>query len=147
MTEQEPEELEIAEPEDFFVERDSDGNLQPVTQKLPGVEQHIRVIPMTMGDVNEYGLNEGMDIDEEDVADILNNHWADVKERDGYEITPEMVEDDTIGFGRDALIQSILRASGYDMQNALNMEQFEMLADMDEGKFEKVMQLAERQSQ
>lgn len=147
MTENDTEELEIAEPEDFFVERDSDGNLQPVTQKLPGVEQHIRVVPMTMGDVNKYGLDEGVDLEAEDIAEILNNHWADVVERDDYEITAEQVEDDAIGFGREALIQSILRASGYDMQNALNMEQFEMLADMDEGKFEKVMQLAERQSQ
>jgi len=50
-----------------------------------------------------------------------------------------------IGFGKDALLQTILRASGYDMQNAINMEQFEMLAEMDEGKFERVLELAESQ--
>lgn len=143
MTEQD--ELDIAEPEDFFVERDSDGELQPVTQPLPGVKQAIRVIPMTMGDVNKYGLDEGMDLSNEEIAEILNEHWYEVRERDGYEITAEMVEEDAIGFGKEALVQSILRASGYDMQNALNMEQFEMLADMDEGKFEKVMEMAERQ--
>jgi len=146
MTEQN-DELEIAEPEDFFVERDGDGELQPVTQPLPGVEQAIRVIPMTMGDVNKYGLDEGMDLENEDIAAILNEHWYDVRERDGYEVTTEMVEEDAIGFGKDALIQSILRASGYDMQNALNMEQFEMLAGMEEGKFERVMEMAERQQE
>lgn len=145
MTEQD--DLEIAEPEDFFVERDGDGNLQPVTQPLPGVEQAIRVIPMTMGDVNKYGLDEGMDLSNEEVAEILNEHWYEVRQRDDYEVTAEMVEEDAIGFGKEALIQSILRASGYDMQNALNMEQFEMLADMEEGKFQKVMEMAERQQE
>jgi len=55
------------------------------------------------------------------------------------------VSDDMIGFGKEALLQTILRASGYDMRNAMNMEQFEMLADLDEGNFERVMELAQKQ--
>lgn len=140
MAEQE-DDLKIAQPDDFFVERDSDDNLQPVTQKIPGVEEHLRVIPMTMGDVNKYGLDEGLEASDEDLAEIFNNHLADLER----ELDEGDVSDNMIGFGKDALVQTILRASGYDMQNAINMEQFEMIADMDEGKFQRVMELAETQ--
>jgi len=133
--------LEIASPDDFFVTRDEDDNLQPVEQKLPGVEQHLRVIPMTMGDVNEYQLDEGVEPSDDELAEIFNEHLADLDR----ELSADDVSDNMIGFGKDALLQTILRASGYDMQNAINMEQFEMLAEMDEGKFERVLELAESQ--
>lgn len=141
-------ELDIAQPDDFFHQRDDDGDVQPVTQPLPGVEQHIRVIPMTIGDMNSYG-GEGeqlnpQELSPEDLAELINNHWFEVKDRDDFEVTAEMVEEDMIGFGRDALIQAILRASGYDMQNALNLENIEMLDKLDEGKVDTLMALQDR---
>ncbi|AUX08911.1 hypothetical protein AArcSl_1280 [Halalkaliarchaeum desulfuricum] len=140
--------LSIAEPEDFFVQRDGDDELQPITQPLPGVDQQIRVIPMSMGDLNQYGSAEGRlnpgDLSDEEIAEILSNHWYDVRERDDYEVTAEMVAEDMIGFGRDALLTAILRASGYDMQNALNLENLEMLEQVPEGKLETMMELAEQ---
>lgn len=138
--------LEVATVEDFFVQRDGDDNLQPVEQPLPGLEEHIRVVPMTLGDVNQYGLDDGqVNLTDEEVADILNNHWYDVVQRDDFEVTAEMVGEDMVGFGKTPLVQAILRASGYDMQNAINMEQMEMLAEMDEDKLKNVMSLAESQ--
>lgn len=141
-------ELNIAKPEDFFVQRDADDNLQPVTQSLPGVEQEIRVLPMSMGDLNEFGDANGQlnpaDISDEEIAEILNAHWYDVREGD-FEVTADKVADDMIGFGLDALIQAILRASGYDMQNALNLENLEMLDQVPEGKLDTLMELAEKQ--
>jgi hypothetical protein len=141
-------ETEIAQPQDFFVTRDSDDELQPVTQDVPGVEEKIRVIPMTLGDLNEYGGAQGQlnpaELDPDDVAEIFNEHWYDVRENDDFEVTSEMVEEDMIAFGRDALIQAILRASGYDMQNAINMENLEMLEQIDDpGKLEKLAEFAE----
>ena len=143
-------ELEIAQPEDFFVQRDADDNLQPVTQELPGVEEKIRVIPMSIGDLNQYAsagqqLNPA-DLTSEDLADILNKHWYDVRENDDFEVTAEMLEEDMIGFGKDALITAILRASGYDLQQSLNMENLEMLDKVPEGKLETMMDLAENRS-
>lgn len=134
------EDLDIAQPDDFFVERDGEDNLQPVVQKLPGVEQHLRVIPMTLGDVNKFGLEEG-NVDDEQLAEIFNEHLPDLEKT----LTEDDISDNMIGFGKDALVQTILRASGYDMQSAINREQFEMIADMDEGKFEKVMAMAQEQ--
>jgi len=143
-------ELSIAQPEDFFVQRDGDDNLQPVTQELPGVEEKIRVIPMSIGDLNQYGgsgrqMNPA-DLTSEDLAEILNEHWYDVRDNDDFEVTVEMLEEDMIGFGKDALITAILRASGYDLQQSLNMENLEMLEQVPEGKLETMMDLAEKRS-
>jgi hypothetical protein len=143
-------ETEIASPEDFFVTRDSDDELQPVTQDVPGVEEKIRVVPLTLGDLNEYGGNDGhlnpAELDDEDVARIFNEHWYDVQEEDDFEILPEMVAEEMIAFGKDALLQAILRASGYDMQNALDTENLQMLSELDEGNLETLMNFAENQA-
>lgn len=133
--------MDIANPEDFFVTRDEDDNLQPVAQKVPGVEQHLNIIPLTMGEVERYGLDGDGEVSDEDLAEIFSDHLADLER----ELTAEDVSENMIGFGKDALLQTILRASGYDMRNAMNMEQFEMLAELDEGKFQRVMELAEKQ--
>lgn len=142
------ENLSIAQPSDFLVSRDDEDNLQPVTQALPGVEEHIRVIPMTMGDLNAYGGSGGQlnpaELGADEIAELLNEHWYDMRESE-RELTAEDVNKDMIGFGRDALVTAILRASGYDLQQGLNMEQLEMLEQVPEGKLETMMELADRQ--
>jgi hypothetical protein len=140
--------LSIAEPEDFFVTRDGGDELQPVTQPVPGVEQQIRVIPLTMGDLNDYGGADGQlnpaDLDAETAAEVIQNHWYDVREGD-FDVTADKVENDMIGFGREALLTAILRASGYDMQNAINMENLELLQQVDDpGKLETIMEFADQ---
>ena len=101
-------ELDVAQPEYFFVTRDADGQIQPVTQELPGVEEQIRVVPITIGDMNEYGGTDGQlnpaELDAETIATILNRHWYDVRTNDELEITAEMIEDDLIGYGRKTLV-------------------------------------------
>jgi hypothetical protein len=145
-------ELSIAEPEDFFVTRDEEDELQPVEQKLPGVEEHIHVVPLTLGDLNGYGdgddgqLNPAT-IEPETVAEIFNEHWYEVRTNDDFDVTSEMIEEDMIGYGKEALLTAILRASGYDMQNAINMENLEMIQEIDDpGKLEKIMEFAESQN-
>jgi hypothetical protein len=140
--------LSIASPEDFFVTRDGDDELQPVTQPVPGVEEQIRVIPLTMGDLNDYGGADGQlnpaDLDAEMAAEVIQNHWYDVREGD-FDVTADKVENDMIGFGREALLTAILRASGYDMQNAINMENLELLQQVDDpGKLETIMEFADQ---
>lgn len=142
------ENLSIAQPDDFLVQRDDEDNLQPVTQALPGVEEHIRVIPMTMGDLNAYGGSGGQlnpaELEADEIAELLNKHWYDMRESD-RKLTADDVDNDMIGFGRDALVTAILRASGYDLQQGLNMDQLEMLEQVPEGKLETMMELADRQ--
>jgi hypothetical protein len=148
MPETDADDLSIASPEDFFVTRDSDDELQPVTQPVPGVEEQIRVIPLTMGDLNDYGGADGQlnpaDLDAETAAEVIQNHWYDVREGD-FDVTADKVENDMIGFGREALLTAILRASGYDMQNAINMENLELLQQVDDpGKLETIMEFADQ---
>lgn len=140
-------ELDIAEPEDFLVTRNEDDELQPVVQKLPGVEQHVEVVPLTIGEVEEYGLNDdSVELSDAEVAEIINEHWYTLRESEN-ELQPDNVDEQLIGFGKDALVQAILRASGYDLQNGMAMEQFEQLAELEEGKFERVMELVQRQQE
>lgn len=136
-------EHEIANPSDFFVKRDGDGNLKPVVQQIPGVEQSLRVIPMTKGQVHGYGIDNGdfSDVTDEDLARIFNNHLADLDEH----LEPEDVSENMIGFGKTALLKTILRASGFDMQQAINKENLEMLGDLDEGNLEKLIKLQNKQ--
>ena len=102
-----------------------------------------------MGDLNAYGGSSGQlnpaELDADEIAELLNEHWYDLRESD-RELTAEDVENDMIGFGRDALVTAILRASGYDLQQGLNMEQLELLDQVPEGKLETMMDLAERRS-
>lgn len=141
MTQDNDNDMKIADPNDFFVTRDEEDNLQPVAQPIPGVEQSLNVIPLTMGEVERYGIEERVDLTDEEMAELFNDHLADLER----ELTSEDVSDNMIGFGKEALLQTVLRASGYDMKNAMNMEQFEMLADLDEGKFQRVIEMAEKQ--
>lgn len=135
----------IATPDDFFVRRDSDDNLQATVQELPGIEEQVRVIPMTVGDINQYTEGDeqldSQNLSSEEIAEIFNNHLADIAEGDYDEVTAEMVEGDMIGFGKEPLLQAILSASGFDMQYAMNMEQMQKIGELDEGKLEKLKTL------
>ena len=142
----EHDELSIAQVDDFLVSRDADDELQPVTQALPGVEEHVRILPMTMGDAQKYGDANGninpAALSDEQIAEILNEHWFDLRESD-RELDGDDIESDMIAFGVDALVTAILRASGFDLQQAMNMEQLEMLEQVPEGKLETMMELSD----
>lgn len=143
----EPDELELATPDDFLVTRDDEDELQPVTQPLPGVEQHVRVVPMTIGDTNEYGdANGNIDpnsLSNEEIAEILNTHWYDLRDSD-RELEADDIESDMIAFGTEALLTAILRASGFDLRQGLNMDNLEMLEKVPKGKLETMMELSDQ---
>ncbi len=137
-------ELSIAQPDDFLVSRGKNDELQPVTQALPGVEEHVRVIPMTMGDAQEYGDANGninpTALSDDEIAEILNEHWYDLRESD-RELDGDDIEENVIAFGIDALVTAILRASGFDLQQAMNLEQLDQVP---EGKLEMLMEMSDQ---
>lgn len=143
------EDLDIASVDDFMVSRDDEDNLQPITQELPGVEECVRVVPMSMGDLNKYGGGDSQldpgSLDNDEIAEILNNHWYDLRESE-RSLTGDNVDDNLIAFGKESLVTAILRASGYDLQQGLNMENLEMLEKVPEGKLETMMNLADKQN-
>ena len=136
--------LEIATPSDFLVGRDADDELQPVIQELPGVEEQVRIIPLTMGDAQEYGDANGninpAALSNEQIAEILNEHWFDLRESD-RELDGDDIESNMIAFGIDSLVTAVLRASGFDLQRAMNMEQLDQIDDP--GKLQKMMELSD----
>ena len=143
----EDDELEIATPSDFLVGRSDDDELQPVTQALPGVEEHVRVVPMTLGDAQEFGDADGninpQALSNSEIAEILNEHWYDLRESD-RELDGDSIGEDMIAFGTESLLTAILRASGFDLQKGLNMDNLEMLEGIESGKLEKMMELSDR---
>ena len=143
----EDDELEIATPSDFLVGRSEDDELQPVTQALPGVEEHVRVVPMTLGDAQKFGDANGnvnpQALSNEEIAELLSAHWYDLRESD-RELDGDSIGEDMIAFGTESLLTAILRASGFDLQQGLNMENLETLEKIPEGKLEKMMELSDR---
>jgi hypothetical protein len=140
-------ELELATPDDFLVGRSDDDELQPVIQALPGVEESVRVVPLTLGDANDYGdANGNIDpnsLSNDEIAEILNEHWYDLRESD-RDLDGDSIGEDMIAFGTESLLTAILRASGFDLQKGLNMDNLETLEKIPEGKLETMMELSDQ---
>lgn len=119
--------LDIADPNDFFHQRDSDDELQPVVQQIPGRDQALRVIPPTTGDYNKYHLDEEEKLFGDDalLAELFNEKLVDLDE-----VTPEDVRNDMIAFGAEPLVDCIRRAGGQDMKDALEQRDIEQMSSM-----------------
>ena len=119
--------LEIADPNDFFHRRDSDDQLQPVVQKIPGRDQALRVVPPTTGDIRKYHLDaeELLYADDELYAEFLNEHFPDLDH-----VTAEDVEDGMLMFAAEIFVDVAKRAGGQDMKDALDRRQTEEMFDL-----------------
>lgn len=118
----------IASLDDFTVQRDAEGERLPVTQKVPGREQYVRVIPINQGEANEY-LPESGDVralDDDATLELLQEFYV--------EPSFESVEslDDIKAFGLDPLLMALMNASGFDMTMGMVGENSE-LVEMVEG--------------
>ncbi|MFC7202858.1 hypothetical protein ACFQJC_04975 [Haloferax namakaokahaiae] len=111
------EELELADPSDWFVRRkDGDSLPEPVKQQIPGTEQAILVRPPLSGHLEAWsGSLTSDDPDPKDLAEMFNICLPQLD----FEVTPEMVEGDLdghegmIGYGPLPLRQAILNAAGF----------------------------------
>lgn len=105
---------EFASPDDFKVQRGSDGELLPQTEETQlGV---VRVIPMAYGDIEEYfGSASVADIGPAEIADILDDHVVDpdLSQDAGGRMTAEYVETMKPIAPRELLF-AVLNASGID---------------------------------
>lgn len=116
MTDHDTTENEFASPEDFKVQRDSDGQLlpQPVDTQLGKV----RVTPMPYGDIETYfGAQSVADVGAGEIADILNDHVVEpnLREDAGGRITAEYVNSMKPIAPRELLF-AIFDASGIDAE-------------------------------
>jgi len=65
--------LEIAEPEDFGIHRDGDGELKPVKQRIPGTDKAIRCKPVVDSEPIETVL-EASDPSEDDIDAVASEY-------------------------------------------------------------------------
>lgn len=129
----------IATKDDLLVTRDSDGELQPVTQPVPGEGKAVEVIPLTTGDLNTYDTLGEQEMDDAEVARLFNQHLVMFDEG---ELTADDIKNRMKAMKIQAYVQAIMKASGQDTQTAVNQEQLEMLEGLDEGKISVLKQLA-----
>lgn len=119
--------LEIAKPGDFFHRRDSDDELQPVVQQVPGREEAMRVIPPTTGDYQQFHLDEDEKLYEDDdlFAQFVNKFFVDLD----FEVTAEDVRDNLIAFGAEPMVDMVKRAGGQDMKDAMDEREIEKMME------------------
>lgn len=141
--------LEIADPNDFIHRRDSDDQLQPVVQQVPGRDEALRVVPPTTGDFQKYHLDDPEALYEDDAlyAEFLNEHFPDLDH-----VTAQDVEQGMIAYGAEMFVDVAQRAGGKDMKDALDerdmKRMLEMIGDGDGNvDFQKLVQAGQEMDQ
>lgn len=136
------EDLEIMDPNDLFIVRVSDGegrnDIKPVMQKVPGMDQALRIKPLVASEYQNY-----FPIDYDDdakVAELFNRCLVDL-DRD---LAPEDVAEGIIAFGTKPVVDCIERASGKSMQEAMEMREMMRMAEMDADQLSGMIQAAQK---
>lgn len=136
--------LDVAQPEDFFVSRSDGETPDPVKQRIPGTHEALRVRPLTNGQLDAWGDElESDDPDPEIIAECFNYALADLDRT----VTPEDVERGMIGYGTMPVLQAIKNASGYQAFLGFRKQQMElvgMLNQLDEDSMGVLEGLAEQ---
>ncbi len=100
--------LEVADPADFSIQRDGEGDIIPVKQKIPGTDKAVLVHPLHGGAVEEYSdVLEGENADDERVDEFLETHIVRGPGQNGI--------GDLHDYVIPALIQAVKNSSGHDL--------------------------------
>ena len=110
------EDLEIAHPEDDGVQRDGDGELTPLKQRIPGTVMAVLVKPMRGGDYEAW-------------EDVLEKDEADDDRVDAF--LREFIEEGIGSNGLDevpdyvvpGLVQAVKNGSGHEVFRAMQEQQ------------------------
>ena len=110
------EDLEIAHPEDFGVQRDGDGELTPLKQRIPGTEKAVLVKPMRGGDYEDWkDVLEEDEADDERVDAFLREFIEEGIGSNGLDEVPDFVV--------PGLIQAVKNGSGHEVFRAVQEQQ------------------------
>lgn len=108
--------LEIAHPEDFGVQRDGDGELTPLQQRIPGTDKAILVNPMRGGDYQNWkDVLEEDEADDDRVDEFLQEFIAEGIGSEGIDEVPDFVV--------PGLIQAVKNGSGHEVFRAIEEQQ------------------------
>lgn len=121
-------ELEIAQPEDFEVQRDGDGEILPVPQRIPGTDKAIMVRPMPPGDFQKWlPVLEGQEEDTDKQAEVMRTYIA---EGPGADADVDYVENRLKGGVLGGLLKAIRNAAGYEVLRGNREQELEENAPM-----------------
>ena len=134
------EDLEIAHPEDFGVQRDGDGELTPLKQRIPGTEMAVLVKPMRGGDYEAWeDVLEEDEADDDRVDEFLREFIVEGIGSNGLDEVPDYVT--------PGLVQAVKNGSGHEVFRAMreqqtkeNLAAIEALDGVGEGILEKAME-------
>ena len=109
----------IGAEEAFFVQRDENGELVPKELPIPGMDgKGVRVKPAPSGVYEQYMDPVEWD-DSEQLSQLLNKQFPDLN------VTGEKLDRDLYSFSARTMVRLIRKASGEDMQHALENEQMQ----------------------
>ncbi len=99
----------IASLDDFTIQRDADGGVLPVYERLPGRDDYVRVRPLRQGDANEYLPQSGdpSALKDEGILELLKRFYVEPN-FEGVESLDEIK-----AFGLDPLLMALMNASGF----------------------------------
>lgn len=109
--------LEIAHPEDFGISRDTEGDVLPLMQRIPGTDMAIRVRPLVGGEAESYeDVLEQPNAPDERVEELFDAHIVEGIGSDGdlSQIPDYLVP---------GLIQAIKNSSGHEVFRAVEEQQ------------------------
>lgn len=109
--------LAIATPEDFGVQRDDNGELVPRKQRIPGTDLAVRVRPLTNGAAERYeDVLESDRADDERVEEFFEEFIAEgVGSSGNLEDVPDYLV--------PALLQAVKNSSGFTCYQAVEKQQ------------------------
>lgn len=121
--------LEVADPNDFFITRSDGENPDPVKQRIPGTDDALRIVPLTNAKLEAWGDElESDDPDEETVADVFNYALADLDRT----LTADDIDRNMIGYGVAPLMQAVKNASGYQAFLGYQEQRMRMIGMIDQ---------------
>lgn len=135
--------LEIAQPEDFGISRDGEGDLVPVKQRIPGTEMAVKCRPLVGGAVDDWeDVLEGSNPEDDRVDEFFREYIEEGIGSEGINDAPDYLV--------PALIEAVKNSSGYEVFQHLKEEQerermkvFEQMENVPEDLLMKVLDMDE----
>lgn len=116
--------LEVANPEDYEIQRDGDGEIQPVAQRIPGTDDAILVRPMPPGDFAEYEPVLSMEDDStERQLEVLNQFVAEPEAWANADA--EYLEENLRGGVLPGILKAVRNAAGYEVFREVREDQIQ----------------------
>lgn len=134
--------LEIATAEDFGIARDENGDLKPVTQRIPGTEKAVLVRPVV--DVEPVAdVLEGQNPDDDRVDAVAEQHVVEGLGADGdLSSMPDYIINGVLQAIRDSSGHQVFRAT----QERQVQETTQMLQGLETEQMEALMEMGEATS-